>query len=47
MKVTDEYREGFIKAEATFKYQLVYDPIDRIMIPLNPSDGMSFHLFFS
>lgn len=42
MKVTDEYREGFLKAEATFKYQLVYDPINRIMVPLNPTDGKLF-----
>ncbi|XP_077291211.1 exonuclease tos [Arctopsyche grandis] len=35
LQVTDEYRDAFLKAEATFKHQYVYDPIDRAMIPLN------------
>ena len=37
--VTDEYRENFLKAEATFKHQYVYDPIERKMLRLTePED---------
>ncbi|CAK1550619.1 unnamed protein product [Leptosia nina] len=36
--VTDEYREGFLKAEATFKHQYVYDPIKRRMCRLEDPD---------
>ncbi|XP_071530955.1 uncharacterized protein [Panulirus ornatus] len=35
LEVTQEYRDGFIKARNTFLYQLVFDPIDRILRPLN------------
>jgi len=34
--LTDEYIEKFIKADKTFKYQVVFDPIQRKRIPLNP-----------
>lgn len=34
--VPDEYLEGFIKANNTFLYQLVFDPIKRKVVPLNP-----------
>jgi len=34
--VTDEYVEGFIRADNTFLYQLVFDPRRRQLIPLNP-----------
>ena len=33
--ITDEYRENFVKADKTFRYQLVYDPIQRKQVPLN------------
>ncbi len=34
--LTDEYIEKFIKADKTFKYQVVFDPIQRKRVPLNP-----------
>ncbi|XP_034148803.1 exonuclease 1 isoform X2 [Esox lucius] len=34
--VPDEYIEGFVKANHTFLYQLVFDPIRRKVVPLNP-----------
>jgi exonuclease-1 len=34
--VTDEYIEGFIKADNTFLYQLTFDPLTRKLCPLNP-----------
>ncbi|XP_075978795.1 exonuclease tos [Anticarsia gemmatalis] len=36
--VTDEYRESFLKAEATFKHQYVYDPLEREMVRLTEPD---------
>ncbi|KAJ8716289.1 hypothetical protein PYW08_013574 [Mythimna loreyi] len=36
--VTDEYRESFLKAEATFKHQYVYDPLERKMVRLTEPD---------
>ncbi|XP_045606109.1 exonuclease 1 [Procambarus clarkii] len=35
LEVTKEYRDNFVKARNTFLYQLVFDPIDRILRPLN------------
>lgn len=41
LEVTQEYRDGFMKARNTFLYQLVFDPIDRLLKPLtNYPDGM-------
>uniref|UniRef100_A0A8C4T275 Exonuclease 1 n=1 Tax=Erpetoichthys calabaricus TaxID=27687 RepID=A0A8C4T275_ERPCA len=34
--VPDEYIEGFNKANNTFLYQLVFDPLSRKLVPLNP-----------
>ncbi|KAM6997271.1 exonuclease 1 [Tautogolabrus adspersus] len=34
--VPDEYVEGFIRANNTFLYQLVFDPVGRKVVPLNP-----------
>ncbi|XP_066553052.1 exonuclease 1 isoform X2 [Amia ocellicauda] len=34
--VSDDYIEGFLKANNTFLYQLVFDPISRKIVPLNP-----------
>ena len=31
-----EYIEGFVKADNTFLYQLVFDPLTRAQCPLNP-----------
>lgn len=31
LNVTDEYKTNFLTAEATFKHQVVYDPIERKM----------------
>ena len=36
LTVTPDYVEGFFKANNTFLYQLVFDPIDRKLKPLNP-----------
>uniref|UniRef100_A0A336LMH7 Exonuclease 1 n=1 Tax=Culicoides sonorensis TaxID=179676 RepID=A0A336LMH7_CULSO len=33
--VTEEYKEGFLKAEATFQYMIVYDPRNRKLTRLN------------
>ncbi|XP_059050678.1 exonuclease 1 [Achroia grisella] len=38
LTVTDEYRESFLKAEATFKHQYVYDPLVRQMVRLTEPD---------
>ncbi|GJQ67810.1 hypothetical protein Trydic_g21099 [Trypoxylus dichotomus] len=32
--VTNEYREGFMIADATFKHQLIFDPAKRKLLPL-------------
>ncbi|KAF7667849.1 hypothetical protein LDENG_00040920 [Lucifuga dentata] len=34
--VPEEYVEGFVKANNTFLYQLVFDPVKRKVVPLNP-----------
>lgn len=34
--VPEEYIEGFIRANNTFLYQLVFDPGMRKVVPLNP-----------
>lgn len=36
LDITDEYIDGFLKAEATFKHMFVYDPLKREMLRLNP-----------
>ncbi|XP_062863341.1 exonuclease 1 [Trichomycterus rosablanca] len=36
ISVPDEYVEGFVKANNTFLYQLVFDPVRRKVVPLNP-----------
>ncbi|XP_074844738.1 exonuclease 1 [Carettochelys insculpta] len=36
--VSEEYIEGFIRANNTFLYQLVFDPIKRKLVPLNAYD---------
>lgn len=38
LTVTDEYIDGFLKAEATFKFMFVYDPVKRSMVRLNDLD---------
>lgn len=35
LAVTDGYIDGFLKADATFKYMFVYDPLKRSMVRLN------------
>ncbi|XP_077586459.1 exonuclease 1 [Stigmatopora nigra] len=37
--VPQEYIEGFVKANQTFLYQLVFDPINRKLVPLNPYEN--------
>lgn len=34
--VPETYVEGFVKANNTFLYQLVFDPVSRKVVPLNP-----------
>ena len=34
--VPEEYLQGFTKADNTFLYQLVFDPLQRKVVPLNP-----------
>nr|XP_020455527.1 exonuclease 1 [Monopterus albus] len=34
--VPEQYIEGFVKANNTFLYQLVFDPVRRKVVPLNP-----------
>ncbi|XP_060099491.1 exonuclease 1 [Heteronotia binoei] len=36
ISVPKEYTEGFIRANNTFLYQLVFDPVRRKLVPLNP-----------
>ena len=36
LKVTDEYVEGFVRANNTFLYQIVFDIKDKVQRPLNP-----------
>lgn len=38
LKVDKEYIEGFLRAENTFKYQIVFCPFERKLVPLNPYD---------
>ena len=35
-EVPDDYIQGFFKADNTFLYQLVFDPIKRRLRPLTP-----------
>ncbi|XP_047503782.1 exonuclease 1 [Pieris napi] len=42
--VTDEYRENFLKAEATFRHQYVYNPIERNMCRLEDPDDADVEL---
>lgn len=39
INVTEEYIEGFLKAEAAFKYMFVYDPLKKKMVRLNELDN--------
>jgi exonuclease 1 len=34
--VSNEFIENFKRADNTFKYQIVFDPITRKQVPLNP-----------
>ena len=36
LPVPQEYIDNFFKADNTFLYQLVYDPLARELVPLNP-----------
>lgn len=41
LEVTEEYIDAFIKANNTFLYQLVFCPIKKGLVPLNPyPDGL-------
>lgn len=34
--ITNDYIESFKKADKTFKYQIVFDPLKRKQVSLNP-----------
>lgn len=36
LNVPEDYMEGFVRANNTFLYQLVFDPVRREVVPLNP-----------
>ena len=36
LTVSSEYIEGYVRADNTFLYQLVYDPTQRRLVPLTP-----------
>jgi len=36
LRVTDDYIIGFKRAHLAFLHQIVYDPIQRKQVPLNP-----------
>lgn len=36
LTVPEDYVEGFVRANNTFLYQLVFDPVGREVVPLNP-----------
>lgn len=36
LQVSVDYIDGFIRAENSFLYQLVFDPLKRKLVPLNP-----------
>ena len=36
LSVTDDYVESFLRADRTFLYQLVFDPLSRKLVPLTP-----------
>lgn len=35
LKITKEFIEDFIRAENTFLYQIVFDPVKRVQLPLH------------
>lgn len=39
LTVPEDYVEGFIRANNTFLYQLVFDPVTREVVPLNPYEA--------
>ncbi|XP_046388369.1 uncharacterized protein LOC124157574 [Ischnura elegans] len=44
LEVSEEYIKEFAKADATFLYQVVYDPVKRAAVPLNEPSPSSLHL---
>jgi exonuclease-1 len=36
LRVTDDYIIGFKRAQLAFLHQIVYDPLQRKQVPLNP-----------
>ena len=42
LNVTSEYIDGFIQADQTFMYQLVFDPRSRKLRPLNDYQGYAY-----
>ncbi|KAG8222761.1 hypothetical protein J437_LFUL007836 [Ladona fulva] len=44
LTVTEEYMKEFMLADATFLYQIVYDPVKRMNVPLNNPEESSLHV---
>lgn len=42
LEVSNSYRNAFVEADRTFKYQLVYDPIQRKQVPLTETEDNEF-----
>lgn len=47
--ITTEYKANFARANYTFLYQIVFDPMKRKLVPLNslPSDLRAANLHFA
>ena len=39
LAITNEYIENFKRADKTFKYQIVFDPLNRKLASLNPYES--------
>jgi exonuclease-1 len=39
LNISAEYIESFKKADKTFKYQIVFDPLDQKLVSLNPYEA--------
>lgn len=47
IEVTDDYIESFLKAEATFKYMFIYNPLERRMERLNELEDSADEIYCS
>ena len=42
LPITPQYIENFKRADRTFKYQIVFDPLQRKLVPSNPYGDDTF-----